>query len=64
MPFYVGKETQNYSARLAYKNRFSKFAESLLWAGERYYGKGVTESPTVGKTWEFHGGFGLLVGLL
>ncbi len=64
MPAYVGVTTRNYSARLAYKNEFSKYAAFLLWVGEKYHGKGVTDSPTVGKTWEFTTGFGFLVGLL
>ncbi len=64
MPAYMGKTTLNFSARLAYKNQFSKYAAFLLWVGEKYYGRGVTDSPTVGKNWEFTTGFGFLVGLL
>jgi hypothetical protein len=62
-PQYDGEEANNFSARFAYKNQFSKYAAWLLWAGEKFYGKGVTDSPTVGKRFEFSCGAGVLVGL-
>jgi hypothetical protein len=64
LPTYSGKATTNFSGRIAYRNQFAKYASFLLWAGEKHYGKGITESPTVGKRWEFSCGFGFLLGLL
>lgn len=63
-PQYDGEETNNFSARFAYKKQLSKYATWLLWAGEKFYGKGITDSPTVGKRFEFSCGAGILVGLL
>lgn len=64
LPQYDGKHSNNYSARVLYAYKFSQFAAFLAWAGEKYYGKGVTLSPTVAKKFEFNSGFGFLFGLL
>ncbi len=64
LPQYDGKHSNNVSARVLYTYKFTRYAGFVAWAGEKYWGKGVTRSPTVGKKFEFNSGFGFLFGLL
>lgn len=55
---YEGKRTNNISGTLHYIYHISKNAEFLLWGGQKRYGTGVTNSPTVGMKNAYQAGIG------
>lgn len=61
LPTYDGRATNNYSATLLYLWTISKRFEFTLWGGEKNYGVGVTNSPTVALKHEYRAGAGFLL---
>jgi len=64
LPTYDGRATNNVSATLLYVWSITKSLEFLLWGGEKQYGVGVTNSPTVGLKHEYRTGTGLMLKIL
>lgn len=62
IPAYAGKRSNNISGTILYVYSIGKKknAEFLLWGGQKRYGKGVTNSPTVGLDKEYYAGIGWL----
>lgn len=60
IPAYEGVATENYSGTLLYNYLISKNTTFLFWGGEKRYGPGVTDSPTVGLKHEYSAGIGFL----
>ncbi len=60
LPAYDGRATNNFSGTLLYVYTISKRAEFLLWGGEKRYGVGVTNSPTVTLKHQYQAGIGWL----
>ncbi|MGZ3696100.1 MAG: MipA/OmpV family protein [Bdellovibrionota bacterium] len=57
---YAGRRTTNYAGTLLYVYHISKSAEFMLWGGQKRYGAGVTNSPTVGLKNAYQAGIGWL----
>lgn len=55
---YDGKRTMNYSGTLLYVYHISKGAQFLLWGGQKRYGRGIADSPTVGIDNAYQAGIG------
>jgi len=57
---YDGRATLNVSATLLYVWKMARLLEFTIWAGEKNYGVGVTDSPTVALKHAYNMGAGLL----
>jgi hypothetical protein len=57
---YDGRATINVSATLLYVWKLAKRLELTIWAGEKNYGVGVTDSPTVALKHAYNAGAGML----
>lgn len=64
LPAYEGRATYNYSGTLLYVWSITKNLEFLLWGGEKRFGPGVADSPTVGLRHQYYAGTGLMLTIM